>query len=66
MTVEQVESWFTMLGDYVVSGYMFDKRYWRVTPDREVWGKNKPNQLKKGQTWLTDKTCNHCGAEVGI
>ncbi len=54
---------FTVLKDCEVPGYMFDKRYRNVIPDRDVWVKNWLNQVRKGQILFVDGTCNLHGAE---
>ncbi len=56
---------FSVIKDYITLRRIFGT-YWTVMPTREVWNKDWPNWLRKGQVWFTDGACNQQGTGAGI
>ncbi len=54
---DKVDSKFRTIKDRVTLRRTFSK-YRIVILTREEWGKNWPNQLRKGHVWFTDGACN--------
>ncbi len=50
---DKVDSMFSTIKDHVTLRRTFGK-YHIVIPNREEWGENWPNQLRKGHVWFTD------------
>ncbi len=56
---DKVDSRFGMIKDRVTLRRTRTFSKYRIAiPTEEEWGKNWPNQLRKGHVWFTDGACN--------
>ncbi len=63
--VDKMDSKFSMIKDHITLRRTFGK-YRIVILTKEEWGKNWPNQLRKGHVCITAAACNQSGTGAGI
>ncbi len=54
---DKVNSKFCVIMDKLTLWCIF-RKYRIGISTKEEWGKNWPNQLRKGHVWFTDRACN--------